>query len=277
MRFRRRGAELSALELEAFSANLFDSRPRPESVRRRQEREGEMLRSMKELFGYSVAAIDGSLGKLEDFLFDERSHDLRYLVADTGGWFDRRHLLVAPVAFGRTRWPARDFPVGVSRAQAAASPVMVADAPLSRQHEVALHSFFEWMPYWLSHSNGVPTAHVVAPGAAGAEAPALCRAGRLIGYQVQASDSEIGHVVDFLIDDERWMVRDLVVDTESFGEPRTVMVSMAVFLGIDAAAEKVRVSLTARLVRECPVFDPQAIAGSRSEVVFHDYLGRPRP
>ncbi len=235
-----------------------------------------MLRSMKELFGYSVAAIDGSLGKLEDFLFDERSHDLRYLVADTGGWFDRRHLLVAPAAFGHTHWPARDFPVRISREQAAASPALVADAALSRRHEVALHSFFEWMPYWLSHSNGVPTAHVAAPDGGDEAAPSLCRAARLIGYQAQGTDSEIGHVVDFLIDDDQWKVRDVIVDTESWGEPRTVIVSMALFRGIDAAAEKLLVGLTARLVRECPVFDPQAIAGSRSEVVFHDYLGRPR-
>ena len=237
-----------------------------------------MLRSMKELFGYAVAATDGPLGTLEDFLFDERSHDLRYLVADTGGWFKRRHLLVTPAAFGRTHWPARDFPVKITRAQAEASPVMIADAPLSRQHEVALHSFFEWMPYWLSHSNGVPTAHVAAAdGVADLDALALCRAGRLIGYQVQATDTDIGHVVDFLIDDEQWKLRDVIVDTESWGEPRTVMVSMSVFTGFDPAAEKVLIDLTMRLIRECPVFDPLAIAGSRSEVVFHDYLGRPRP
>ncbi|MEI6558428.1 MAG: PRC-barrel domain-containing protein [Rhodospirillaceae bacterium] len=236
-----------------------------------------MLRSMKELFGYSVAALDGPLGTLEDFLFDERTHDLRYLVADTGGWFNRRHLLVTPAAFGRTRWPARDFPVRITCAQAAASPVMVVDAPLSRQHEVALHTFFEWMPYWLTHANGVPTAHVAPPGGAALPSPVLCRAQRLIGYQLEASDSRIGHIVDFLVDDEVWRMQHLVVDTEAWGDPRTVMVSLAVFTGIDAGAETVKVDLTERLVRESPVYDPSAIAGSRSEVVFHDYLGRPRP
>ena len=49
---------------------------------------------------------------------------------------------------------------------------------------------------------------------------------------VPGSATDIGHVVDFLIDDEQWKLRDVIVDTESWGEPRTVMVSMSVFTPI---------------------------------------------
>lgn len=32
-------------------------------------------------------------------------------------------------------------------------------------------------------------------------------------YAVSATDGEIGRVIDFLLDDERWIVRYMVVDT----------------------------------------------------------------
>lgn len=231
-----------------------------------------MLRSMKELFGYSVAATDGPIGKVEDFLFDERTHEIRYLVVDTGGWLDRRPVLVAPVAFGRPRWPARDFPIRSTRDQVKASPGLVADAPLSRQHEADVHSHYEWMPYWLTHGHGhgTPTAHV-----ADASAP-LCRAREVMGYQIRATDDEFGHISDFIIDESQWRVAFVVVDTEHWWPPRMVMVDMVSFHGVDAAGEQAIIGLPERLIRESPVYDPAAVANHEHEMVLYDYLGRPR-
>ena len=35
----------------------------------------------------------------------------------------------------------------------------------------------------------------------------------VIGYYIEATDGDIGHVEDFLIDDENWATRYMVVDT----------------------------------------------------------------
>ena len=45
-----------------------------------------MLRSMKELEGYAIRAIDGTIGHVQDFYFDDDSWVIRYFVVDTGSW-----------------------------------------------------------------------------------------------------------------------------------------------------------------------------------------------
>ena len=45
-----------------------------------------MLRSMKDLEGYAIDAIDGTIGHVKDFYFDDEAWVIRYLVVDTGAW-----------------------------------------------------------------------------------------------------------------------------------------------------------------------------------------------
>jgi hypothetical protein len=228
---------------------------------------------MKELFGYAVVAPDGRIGKVTDFLFDEQTHDIRYMVADTGGWLDRHPVLVAPVAFGRLRWPARDFPVTISREQVRNSPAPLPGTPLSRQHEQDLHSHYEWLPYWFGHSH--PAVRATVPGAVGHERP-LCRAREVLGYRLRATDSAFGHVADFVIDESRWRLQSMVVDTEHWWEPDLVMVEMAAFHGLDGAEHQALVGLGERQIRESPRYRPSAIASRENETVLYDYRGRPR-
>ena len=226
-----------------------------------------MLRSMKELFGYAVTATDGTIGKVEDFLFDETTHDVRYVVVDTGGWINRHHVLLAPAAFVSPRWPARDFSIGITCDQVRSSPELVTDAPLSRRHEAAVHSHYEWVPYWLMHGHGAPTAHV--------EEVALCRARQIIGYRLHATDYEFGHLSDFIIDDSSWCIPFLIADTEQWWPPQMSMVAMSAFRDINIVAEQVDIALTERLIRESPAYDPTTVAGRRHELVGYDYHGRP--
>ena len=40
------------------------------------------------------------------------------------------------------------------------------------------------------------------------------------GYHIHASDGEIGHVEDFLVEDADWSIQFLVVDTRNWGPGR---------------------------------------------------------
>ena len=60
-----------------------------------------MLRSLKELQGYTISATDGDIGSVHDFYFDDQHWTVRYLVVDTGGWLSGRRVLVSPLALGR--------------------------------------------------------------------------------------------------------------------------------------------------------------------------------
>jgi hypothetical protein len=43
--------------------------------------------SLDSLHGSTVRATDGEIGRVVDFLFDEESWAVRYVVVDTGDWF----------------------------------------------------------------------------------------------------------------------------------------------------------------------------------------------
>jgi len=49
-----------------------------------------MLRNIKNLRGYVIRAIDGTIGKVNDFYFDDEDWSIRYLVVDTGSWLSGR-------------------------------------------------------------------------------------------------------------------------------------------------------------------------------------------
>jgi uncharacterized protein YrrD len=49
-----------------------------------------MLRSMKDLEQFAIGATDGEIGQVKDLCFDDDAWVVRYLVVETGSWFDSR-------------------------------------------------------------------------------------------------------------------------------------------------------------------------------------------
>jgi hypothetical protein len=59
-----------------------------------------MLRNASAINGYTVAANDGPLGTVNDFLFDDSTWLIRWLVVDTGNWLSGRKVLLPPSVLG---------------------------------------------------------------------------------------------------------------------------------------------------------------------------------
>jgi len=68
------------------------------------EAEKYMLRSMKDMEGYSIGATDGIIGQVKDFYFDDDAWVIRYLVVETGAWLASRRVLISPIAIGQPNW-----------------------------------------------------------------------------------------------------------------------------------------------------------------------------
>jgi hypothetical protein len=96
----------------------------------------------------------------------------------------------------------------------------------------------------------------------------------LEGYTVHATDGDIGKVVNFLMDDERWSVRYLVVDTGSFLEGRRVLVSPISFREVDWAPHRFHLDLTMDKVKNSPSIDvdkPVSRQHERDYLRYYDY------
>jgi len=55
-----------------------------------------MLHKFSKVRGFHIHAIDGEIGHVDDFLLDETSWALRYLVVDTSNWIGGKQVLVSP-------------------------------------------------------------------------------------------------------------------------------------------------------------------------------------
>jgi len=64
----------------------------------KNERTTTMLNKAKTLNGYKLDSLDGEIGKVKEFYFDDEHWAIRYLVADTGNWLTGRQVLISPYA-----------------------------------------------------------------------------------------------------------------------------------------------------------------------------------
>ncbi len=60
-----------------------------------------MLWHASAIKGYAIQASDGAIGAVSDFLFDDVSWRVRWLVVDTGHWLSGRKVLLPPSVLGR--------------------------------------------------------------------------------------------------------------------------------------------------------------------------------
>ncbi len=177
-----------------------------------------MRLSLDSMLGSSILAKDGEIGKTYNVFFDDRSWEVRYLVVETGSWFTRRKVLISRAALGRAVWAEKTVPVLLTRQQVQDSPDVDADQPVSRQQELELARHYGWTQY-VSLEPFPPFAWSSTPGATfdaseKAGYSHLRSAREIAGYHTDLGDGALGTVTDFIIDDDKWAIVDLVVKTD---------------------------------------------------------------
>ena len=88
----------------------------------------------------------------------------------------------------------------------------------------------------------------------GTVTPRLRSTKRSTGFHLHASDGEIGHVDDFLIGEESWRIRYLLVDTSNWIGGRSVIVLTDAVTGIDRDRGALQVAATREEVRRSQPF-----------------------
>ncbi len=246
-----------------------------------------MLKNINGLLGHKLQAEDGELGSVDEFYFDDRTWDIRYLVADTGGWLGGRKVLIAPVALKAPDWDAKTFPVKLTREQVKNSPDIDTRKTVSRRHELELYKHYAWPLYWgesfyAGSASGAPM--LPDPGLEEERKPepippedaGLQGTRAVTGYKLHAADGVIGHVEDFIIDEEAWTIRYLVADTGLWLPGRKVIISPHWIERVDWGTSEVYVDLTREAVRQSPGFDPAVPVSEDYESALYDHYGRPK-
>ena len=251
-----------------------------------------MLNSFSSLVGSSITATDGAIGFVKAAFFDDQSWAIRYLVVDTGQWLTRHEVLISPYALKQPLGSGKNLDTRLTRDQVKGSPDIDTHQTVSRQHERAYLNYYGYPEYWAGDAIWGMSAYPVLPmNPAPATELAEDRAVRLrdqhnddvhlrssvavTGYHIEATDGNIGHIQDFVFDDESWSIRYLVVDTRNWWPGGTkVLIATQWVEHIDWATRMVRVSITREQVRYSPEYHEASPLARDDEKQLHNAYSR---
>ena len=105
--------------------------------------------------------------------------------------------------------------------------------------------------------------------------PHLRSTDEMTGYHIGATDGAIGHIEDFLLDPDGWVVRYVVVDTGSWWAGKPVLLIPAAITGVSWGERTAEVLLTREQIRNGPEFDPSQTVDRAFEERYFGYYGYP--
>lgn len=235
-----------------------------------------MLTKFKALAGCTIRATDGEIGTASTVYFDDENWTVRYLVVDTGTWLPGRQVLISPISVIGVDKVGRRMDVSLTRDRVKNSPPVDTHRPVSRQYEADYLGYYGYPYYWggaaLWGAAAYPAALAVppavaslthplpAPASASARDSHLRDASVVQGHHIQATDGEIGHVEDFLIDERTWTIRYMVVDTSNWLGGAQVLIPPTAVSSVSWSEAKVFVTMTRDAVKDGPRYDEAAVS-----------------
>jgi hypothetical protein len=108
------------------------------------------LRSTCSVNGHHIQALDGEIGHVEDFIIDDDTWTIRYIIVDTHNWWRGKKVLVSPQWIERVSWDERKVFVNLDRETIKESPEYTDAALLTRDYEIGLHEHYNRQGYWVN-------------------------------------------------------------------------------------------------------------------------------
>lgn len=239
-----------------------------------------MLRKTEALRKYTLGAVDGEIGKVKDFYFDDRFWTVRYLVADTGNWLEERPVLISPYALVSVDDEREIITTNLTMEQIENSPPADSDKPVSRQFETLYHEYYQWPAYWYGSFawGAYPYPALVQERISQEHEMSwdshLRSVGEVDGYGVAALDGDIGHIAGFVIDDEDWAIRYLVVDTRNWWPGKHVPISPQWIARVGWDDQKVHVDLARDTIKDAPEYPRDSAITREYEVELFLHYSR---
>lgn len=241
-----------------------------------------MLISVKTLKDFRLDSLDGEIGGVQEFYFDDQHWTIRYLVADSGNWLTGKQVLISPYALLNVLKETKHISIDLTKKQIEDSPSLESDMPVSKQFEESYYGYYGWPMYWGGPYMWGSYHRLVRDRTLWLEAlqeekgwdPHLRSTNEVTGYQIQTADGEIGHVEDFIIDDETWAIRYLVIDTGNWRSGDKLLVSPLWINRVSWDYSKVFIDLSKETLKHSPKYSEDALLTRDYEDRLHRHYMR---
>lgn len=248
-----------------------------------------MLNKVKTLKGYKLNCIDGEIGKVKEFYFEDHNWTIRYLIADTGNWLVGKQVLISPYALNGVNNEDQYIVINLTKNQIENSPSLASDKPISRLYEEDCCSYYEWPAYWGNPNLGV-TGGLYPIIANGQNHEKLMESEstqgdkdldthlrsthELSGYTSHATDGEIGHVEDFIIDYETLEIRYLVIATMNWWPGKKILISPKWIERVSWKESEVFVNLIRETIKQSPEYTEDSLITRDYETKLHQHYNQ---
>ncbi len=238
-----------------------------------------MLLSVRELSRFRIEGKDGKLGKAADLYVEDSTWSTRYLVVNTGRWPSAHRVLVPPEHLGQPDNAKRVLTLSLTREDFERFADSDSHQLISEQQALLLESRYGSAVYGggggpVGAVHGVVSPQALAIAAAekpaasegAAPAPQLRSALELVGYHIEALDGPFGNVEDFLLDNDDWVVRYMVINTKTWRLPNPkVLVPPSWIQDISWAESRVHMSVRRAKIKRGARYEPTSHSHSQKE------------
>jgi hypothetical protein len=236
-----------------------------------------MLIKATSLKGYVLHSLDKDIGKVKEFYFDDRYWAIRYLVADTGDWLNNQQVLISPYAMKGVNRAEESLSIDLTCKQIENSPPLESDKPVSKQYEVSYYNYYGWSMYWDGpHAWGAfpylerdAFKHRLPEKPQVFWDPSLRSMATVTGYHIQAKDGEIGHIEDFILDDQTWEIRYLIINTQNWWPGKKVLIAPDWIENVSWKESKVFVKVLRDAIKSAPEYFELESFTREDEIELH--------
>ncbi len=226
---------------------------------------------------------DGEMiGEVKEFYFDDLHWTIRYLVVDMGNWLTGRQVLISPYALVAVNSGHQNIVCNLTKKQIENSPSLDSDKPVSHQFEQAYYGYYGWPMYWGGPYAWGPYPYIerdpekwkAAPQGTRTRDQHLRSTFSVSGHHIRALDGEIGHVEDFIIEDDTWTIRYLIVATHNWWPGKEVLVSPQWIERVSWGERKVFVNLSRDTIKQSPEYTGESMLTRDYEIGLHKHYSR---
>jgi hypothetical protein len=205
--------------------------------------------------------MDGDIGHLEQFYFDDRDWKITYFVVDIGTWLHGKKVLMSPSAIIGVDASTKTINAAFTKQQVQESDDVGRHKPegLEQPHD---YSLYLGLPYYLglnawndseAYDNHLRSSKVVSR------------------YNVMAVDGEIGQIEDGIVEDQTWSIQYVASTIGNWWSAKKVLLPTEWILWVSAAESNVYVSLTRNNIATAPAFDPEKPLTRDLEIALYNH------
>lgn len=231
-----------------------------------------------DLLKCDLHTAEGEAGRVHDIYFDDQHWIIRYLVVSAGKWLARNKVLVTPNVVQDIDLERKRIHISLTKETLENSPYFDSEQTVSRHYEAEYFKYFGWSPYWEGDpylSSVIPPQPYQTPEdrlePSKPENPHLRGVDKVEGYHVKSSDGEIGHVSDFLIDTNSWVIKLLEINTRNWLPGKQVLIMPTCVESVDWAKAQITVSVAKQLIENAPQIKELEFLGEKEEEIIKNY------